>query len=129
VSSEEVTPEEIELHAAMLTSLAQLVRAGHLTAQKAQVESFRFRICLMTDSEETVVRLLRKIYAIATEKWTMTGKFAHIADLASGALQELGQPDPRYEHLEPQLSQLVKEQAGLSGCPSAIQSSQVAGPE
>lgn len=64
---------------------------------------------------DKMVRLLTEIYETATERFTLSGKFAYIADLSVQALVELGEPDPRYAHLEPYLKEIRREQAANGG--------------
>lgn len=44
---------------------------------------------------QTLTGKLALIFAIATETSTLSGKFAHIADLSADALVMLGEADPR----------------------------------
>jgi hypothetical protein len=57
------------------------------------------RPCPLVEDRDKIVGMLQTIYQVATEKFTVTAKFAHIAELAAEALEELGERDPRYAHL------------------------------
>lgn len=66
-----------------------------------------------------LVRLLRQIYATASERYTATGKFAYITALADDALETLGDRDRHLAEITG-LSTEVAELAAGTGMPAWI---------